>query len=91
MNSFLWPDTVRGWSQEPSQYSWPQKGLDYFLLALPVSWAKTHAKQLPNSFYLRFCVWLNNFIIDTLPFSLLPLCSFCLALCCAIIVENCKL
>lgn len=30
MNSFLWPDTVRGWSQEPSQYSWPQKGLDYF-------------------------------------------------------------
>lgn len=45
--------------------SWPQKGLDYFLLALPVSWAKTHAKQLPNSFYLRFCVWLNNFIIDT--------------------------
>lgn len=74
-----------------TQYSWPQKGLDYFLLALPVSWAKTHAKQLPNSFYLRFCVWLNNFIIDTLPISPLPLCFPCLPLCCAIIVENCKL
>lgn len=75
-----------------TQYSWSQKGLDYFLLALPVSWAKTHAKQLPNSFYLRFCVWLNNFIIDTQscprPCSPLPL---CLPLCCAIIVENCKL